>query len=125
MSLKRILHEIYSFRVNENYTDTVLKFSDGHIYVHWIILEAHGAIWWTLARDTNSDNIVEVILPEVSVAEGLIFVEEVYSSIHSLKALYPNAVHTVKNQHVLLLDNNNNSYDLDIDYLDYLILQIT
>ena len=125
MSLKRILHEIYSFRVNENYTDTVLKFSDGHIYVHWIILEAHGAIWWTLARDTNSDNIVKVILPEVSLAEGLIFVEEVYSSIHSLKALNPNAVHTVKNQHVLLLDNNNNSYDLDIDYLDYLILQIT
>ena len=49
-------------------------------------------IWWTLARDTNSDNIVEVILPEVSVAEGLIFVEEVYSSIHSLKALNPNAL---------------------------------
>ena len=23
-------------------------------------------IWWTLARDTNSDNIVKVILPEVS-----------------------------------------------------------
>ena len=40
----------------------------------------------------NSDNIVEVILPEVSVAEGLIFVEEVYSSIHSLKALNPNAL---------------------------------
>ena len=57
-----------------------------------------------------------MILPEVSLAEGLIFVEEVYSSIHSLKALYPN---------VLLLDNNNNSYGLDIDYLDYLILQIT
>ena len=82
-------------------------------------------IWWTLARDTNSDNIVKVILPEVSLAERLIFVEEVYSSIHSLKALNPNAVHTVKNPHVLLLDNNTNSYDLDIDYLDYLILQIT
>ena len=66
-----------------------------------------------------------MILPEVSLAEGLIFVEEVYSSIYSLKALNPNAVHTVKNPHVLLLDNNNNSYDLDIDYLDYLILQIT
>ena len=49
-------------------------------------------IWWTLARDTNSDNIVEVILPAVSIAEGLIFVEEVYSSIHSLKALNPNAL---------------------------------
>ena len=91
MSLKRILHEIYSFLVNENYTDTVLKFSDGHIYVHWIILEAHGAIWWTLARDTNSDNIVEVIQPEVSLTEGLDFVEEVYSSIQSLKILNPNS----------------------------------
>ena len=48
-----------------------------------------------------------------------------HDSVHSLKALYPNAVHTVKNQHVLLLDNNNNSYDLDIDCLDYLILKIT
>ena len=66
---------------------------------------------WTLARDTNSDNIVEVILPEVSVAEGLIFVEEVYSSIHSLKALNPNAVHTVKNPHLLLDNNNNNSFE--------------
>ena len=44
---QRVLHEIYSFRINENYTVTVLKFSDGHIYVHWIILEAHWAIWWT------------------------------------------------------------------------------
>ena len=77
MKLKRILHEIYSFWVNENYTDTVFKFSDGCIYVHWIILEAHGAIWWTLAKDTNSDNIVEVMLPEYSLAEGLVFVEEV------------------------------------------------
>ena len=87
---QRVLHEIYSFRINENYTVTVLKFSDGHIYVHWIILEAHGAIWWTLARDTNSDNIVKVILPEVSLAEGLVFVEEVYSSIQSL-ILNPNS----------------------------------
>ena len=88
----KILYEINSFRIDEKYTDTVLKFSDGHIYVHWIVLEATQKIWWTLARDTNSDNIVEVILPEVSVAEGLIFVEEVYSSIHSLKALNPNAL---------------------------------
>ena len=92
MSLKRVLHDIYSFWINENYTDTVLKFSDGHIYVHWIILEAHGAIWWTLARDTNSDNIVKVILSEVSLAEGLVFVEEVYSSIQSFKSKkHPNS----------------------------------
>ena len=82
----RVLNDINSFRIDEKYTDTVLRFSDGHIYVHWIILEANQKIWWTLARDTNSDNIVEVILPEISLAEGLIFVEEVYSSIHSLKA---------------------------------------
>ena len=80
----RVLNDINSFRIDEKYTDTVLRFSDGHIYVHWIILEANQKIWWTLARDTNSDNIVEVILPEISLAEGLIFVEEVYSSIHSL-----------------------------------------
>ena len=116
MSLKRILHEIYSFRVNENYTDTVLKFSDGHIYVHWIILEAHGAIWWTLARDTNSDNIIEVILPEVSLAEGLVFVEEVYSSIQSLKILNPNSRDfTVQNTDIHLDGNNNKSTDLDIE----------
>ena len=74
MNLNRMLHEFNSFRVNGKYTDTVLKFCDGHIYVHWLVLEAQASIWWTLARDTNSDNIVEVILPEVSVAEGLIFV---------------------------------------------------
>ena len=113
----RVLNEINSFRIDGKYTDTVLKFSDGHIYVHWIILEANQKIWWTLARDTNSDNIVEVILPEVSLAEGLIFVEEVYSSIHSLKALNPISVQTVQVQNPpLLLDNNNNtSYDLDIE----------
>ena len=72
------MKSIPSILITNRYTDTVLKFSD--------------MIWWTLARDTNSDNIVEVILPEVSVAEGLIFVEEVYSSIHSLKALNPNAL---------------------------------
>ena len=83
----RTLNHINSFRLDEKYTDTVFKFSDGHIYVHWMILEAHGSIWWTLARDTNCDNIVEVILPEISLAEGLVFVEEVYSSINSLKAL--------------------------------------
>ena len=114
--MKRILHEIYSFWVNENYTDTVLKFSDGHIYVHWIILEAHGAIWWTLARDTNSDNIIEVILPEVSLAEGLVFVEEVYSSIQSLKILNPNSRDfTVQNTDIHLDGNNNKSTDLDIE----------
>ena len=113
----RTLNYINSFRLDEKYTDTVLKFSDGHIYVHWMILEAHGSIWWTLARDTNCDNIVEVNLPEVSLAEGLIFVEEVYSSIHSFKALNPISVQTVQVQNPpLLLDNNNNtSYDLDIE----------
>ena len=81
------------------------------IYVHWMILEAHGSIWWTLARDTNCDNIVEVILPEISLAEDLVFVEEVYSSINSLKALNPNRDFTDQNS-VLLRDNNiNNSYD--------------
>ena len=62
-------------------------------------------------RDTNCDNIVEVILPEISLAEGLVFVEEVYSSINSLKALNPNRDFTDQNS-VLLRDNiNNNSYD--------------
>ena len=32
-----------------------------------------------------------MILPEVSLAEGLVFVEEVYSSIQSLKILNPNS----------------------------------
>ena len=107
----RTLNYINSFRLDEKYTDTVLKFSDGHIYVHWMILEAHGSIWWTLARDTNCDNIVEVILPEISLAEGLVFVEEVYPSINSLKALNQNRDFTDQNS-VLLQDiNNNNSYD--------------
>ena len=71
----KVLYEINSFRIDYKYTDTVLKFSEGHIYVHWIILEVNktsvkwltaNMIWWTLARDTNSDKIVKVILPEVS-----------------------------------------------------------
>ena len=111
----RVLNQINCFRVQEKYTDTVLKFSDGHIYAHWIILEAHGSVWWTLARDTNSDNIVEVILPEVSLAEGLVFVEKVYSSIKSLKILNPNSDYTVQKSDLILDDNNNNSYDLDIE----------
>ena len=37
----KVLYEINSFRIDEKYTDTVLKFSDGHIYVHWIVLEAN------------------------------------------------------------------------------------
>ena len=41
----RTLNYINSFRLDEKYTDPVLKFSDGHIYVHWMILEAHGSIW--------------------------------------------------------------------------------
>ena len=68
-----------------------------------------------LARDTNCDNIVEVILPEISLAEGLVFVEEVYSSINSLKALYPNRDFTDQNPLLLQDNNNNNSYDLDIE----------
>ena len=48
-------------------------------------------MWWTLARDTNSDNIGEVS------REGLVFVEEVYSSIHALKALNPNSDFTDQN----------------------------
>ena len=95
----RVLNDINSFRIDEKYTDTVLRFSDGHIYVHWIILEANQKIWWTLARDTNSDNIVEVILPDVSVAEGLVFIQEVYSNINSLKILNPNSDSTVQNLH--------------------------
>ena len=113
----QVLNQINCFRVQEKYTDTVLKFSDGHIYAHWIILEAHGSVWWTLARDTNSDNIVEVIIPDVSVAEGLVFLEEVYSNISSLKILNPNSDCTVQNLH-LQLDadsNNNTSYDIDIE----------
>ena len=93
-----------------------MKFSDGHIYVHWIILEGHVAIWWTLARDANSDNIVKVILPEVSLAEGLVFVEEVYSSIQSLKILNINSRNfTVQNTDIHLDGNNNKSNDLDIE----------
>ena len=113
----RVLNQINCFRVQEKYTDTVLKFSDGHIYAHWAILEAHTGVWWTLARDTNSDSIVEVILPDVSVAEGLVFIEEVYSNINSLKILNPNSDFTVQNLHLQLdLDsNNNNSYDIDIE----------
>ena len=76
-----------------------------------MIREAHGSIWWTLARDTNCDNIVEVILPEISLAEGLVFVEEVYSSINSLKALNPNRDFTDQNSVLLRDNNNNNSYD--------------
>ena len=71
------MKSIPSILITNRYTDTVLKFSEGHIYVHWIILEVNKTsikwltadmIWWTLAlaRDTNSDNIVKVILPEVS-----------------------------------------------------------
>ena len=37
----KVLYEINSFRIDYKYTDTVLKFSEGHIYVHWIILEAN------------------------------------------------------------------------------------
>ena len=105
------MNYINSFRLDEKYTDPVLKFSDGHIYVHLMILEAHGSIWWTLARDTNCDNIVEVILPEISLAEGLVFVEEVYSSINSLKALNQNRDFTDQNSVLLQDNNNNNSYD--------------
>ena len=36
-----VLYEINSFRIDEKYTDTVLKFSDGHIYVHLIVLESN------------------------------------------------------------------------------------
>ena len=69
------MKSIPSILITNRYTDTVLKFSEGHIYVHWIILEVNktsvkwlttNMIWWTLARDTNSDKIVKVILPEVS-----------------------------------------------------------
>ena len=48
------------------YTDTVLRFSDEHIFAHWVILEAHTGV-----KDTKSDNIVKVILPDISVADGL------------------------------------------------------
>ena len=84
---------------------------------HWVILEAHTGVWWTLARDTTSDSIVEVILPDVFVAEGLVFIEEVYSHIDSLKILIPNSDYTVQNLQLQLdLDsNNNNSYEIDID----------
>ena len=110
----RTLNDINSFRLDEKYTDTVLEFSDGHIYV-CALDDTRGpwfnSIWWTLARDTNCDNIVEVILPEISLAEGLVFVEEVYSSINYLKALNQNRDFTDQNS-VLLRDNNiNNSYD--------------
>ena len=44
-------------------------------------------------------------------AEGLVFVEEVYSSINSLKALNPNRDFTDQNSVLLWDNNNNNSYD--------------
>ena len=101
----RVLNQINCFQVKEKYTDTVLKFSDGHIYARWVILEAHTEVWGTLARDTNSDCIVEVILPDVSVAEGLVFIEEVYSNIDSLKILNPNSDYTVQNLQLVSVGN--------------------
>ena len=53
----RVLNQINCFPFQEKYTDTVLKFSDGHIYAHWAILEAHTGVWWTLARDTNNRSL--------------------------------------------------------------------
>ena len=56
-------------------------------------------------------------MPDVSVAEGLVFIEEVYSNVNSLKILNPNSDYRPQNQHLQLdVDsNNNNSYDLDIE----------
>ena len=49
-----------------------------------------------------------MILPEVSLAEGLVFVEEVYSSIQSFKILNPNSRDfTVQNTDIHLDGNNN------------------
>ena len=87
MNLAQTLSKIKSFQSNEKYTDTILRFSDGYICVHWVVLEAHGRIWWTLARETGTESIVEVIIPEVSVAEGQIFVDKIYSCIQSFKSL--------------------------------------
>ena len=58
-----------------------------------------------------------MILPDVSVADGLVFIEEVYSNINSLKILNPNSDCTLENLHLQLdVDsNNNNSYDIDIE----------
>ena len=81
------LSQIEYFQSDEKFTDTILRFSDGYICVHWVVLEAHGRIWWTLARETGTESIVEVIIPEVSVAEGQIFVDEIYSGIQSFKSL--------------------------------------
>ena len=83
MNLAQTLSKIKSFQSNEKYTDTILRFSDGYICVHWVVLEAHGRIWWTLARETGTESIVEVIIPEVSVAEGQIFVDEIYRPIQT------------------------------------------
>ena len=35
------MKSIPSILITNRYTDTVLKFSEGHIYVHWIILEVN------------------------------------------------------------------------------------
>ena len=114
MNLAGALSQIKCFQADEKFTDTVLRFSDGLIRVHWGILEAHGQIWWTLARDTSIESIVEVILPEVAVAEGQIFVEEIYSNIQSFKLLNPNSDSTAPLTN-LETDTNNNSYEMDIE----------
>ena len=55
-------------------------------------------------------------VPEVSLAVGSVFVEEVYSRIQSLKILNPNSRDfTVQNTDVHLDGNNNKSTDLDIE----------
>ena len=57
-----------------------------------------------------------ILPPEISLAEGLVFVKELYSSIHSLKVLNPNSDHYKVQKPLLLMDNNNNSDDdLDMD----------
>ena len=58
-----------------------------------------------------------ILPPEISLAEGLVFVEELYSSIHSLKVLNPNRDHYKVQKPLLLMDNNNNSDD-DLDIIE-------
>ena len=123
MNLAGVFSQIKCFQAEGKYTDTVLKFSDGHIWVHWGVLEAHGSIWWTVAREASTDSIVEVIIPDASVAEGETFVDEIYSSIQSFKLLKPNSDGAPPNTN-FEIDTNNNSFEIDIEQDENLELLI-
>ena len=81
-----ILHEISNQFNHKCFLNCKLVFSDGVIDCHAAMLQ-YCRVWWIHCSSSDSDEFT-VILPEMSVAEGVKMINQVYSGINFENKLF-------------------------------------